>query len=359
MNYRNYFLMLLLMMAASVSAQKLRVVDKAGQPVPYASIISENGDFIGTTDLEGTLADLKGADIVSITHVAYQPKKVKVGQGGVVALDDADFDLPELTVTKKPLTYVQTYYRILYVDDDPETPICYYRTGFLNNSYDNKTLKTSSDEEHLSACNTGIFKTMLNTVLGKYIKRLAGLSTEKVENRLKKQYKAIGLKITPNGPGKQLITDKYGTVGMVTDKQGERRYTFEAHKLKNHLIQTIGTDKKKAKAEKRDEEKKNRKDQDFIVYNIDDEGNYSPEDYVMSQSATSYDSGKSGYHVNIFLQVFTTDRAYVTKAELKQKKKENKIKMTYRNLLDFERSHHIPALSEAFQKRINEVIKAK
>ena len=55
----------------------------------------------------------------------------------------------------------------------------------------------------------------------------------------------------------------------------------------------------------------------------------------------------------------TTDRAYVTKAELKQKKKENKIKMTYRNLLDFERSHHIPALSEAFQKRINEVIKAK
>jgi hypothetical protein len=63
--------------------------------------------------------------------------------------------------------------------------------------------------------------------------------------------------------------------------------------------------------------------------------------------------------VNIFLQVFTTDRAYVTKAELKQKKKENKIKMTYRNLLDFERSHHIPALSEVFQKRINEVIKAK
>lgn len=55
----------------------------------------------------------------------------------------------------------------------------------------------------------------------------------------------------------------------------------------------------------------------------------------------------------------TTDRAYVTKDELKQKKKENKTKMTYRNLLDFERSHHIPALPEAFQKRINEVIKAK
>ena len=355
MNYRKYIFTLLLMIAASASAQTLKVVDTAGQPVPYASIISDNGDFIGTTDLDGMLSDLKGADIVSITHVAYQAKTVKVGQGGVVALDDADFDLPELTVTKKPLTYVQTYYRILYVDDDPDTPICYYRAGFLNNSYDNKTLKTSSDEEHLSASNIAIFKTMLNTVLGKYIKRLAGLNTEKVENRLKKQYKAIGLKITPNGPGKQLITDKYGTVGAITDKQGERRYTFEAHKLKNHLIQTVGTDKKKAKAEKRDEEKKNRKDQDFIVYNIDDDGNYSPEDYVMSQSATSYDSGKSGYHVNIYLQVFTTDRAYVDKEELK---KENKMKMSYQNIRNIEKAHKIPALVPNIQKKLNELWKS-
>ena len=84
-----------------------------------------------------------------------------------------------------------------------------------------------------------------------------------------------------------------------------------------------------------------------------------PEDYVMSQAATSYDSDKKGYHVNILLQVFTTDRAYVTKKELQQKKKENKMKMTYKNLQDFERSHNIPALSEAFQKRISEVIKSK
>ena len=359
MIYRKYIFTLLVMIAASASAQTLKVVDNAGQPVPYASIISDDGDFIGTTDLEGTLSDLKGADIVSITHVAYQAKKVKVGQGGVVTLEDADFDLPELTVTKKPLTYVQTYYRILYVDDDPDTPICYYRAGVLNNSYDNKTLKVSSDEEHLSASNISVFKTMLNTVLGSYIKRLAGLKTDKVESRMKKQYKALGLKFTPNGPGKQLITDKYGTVGTVTDNQGERRYSFETHKMRNHLIQVKGSDKKTAKAEKRDEKKKNRKDQDFIVYNIDDQGNYSPEDYVMSQAATSYDSDKKGYHVNILLQVFTTDRAYVTKDELKQKKKENSMRMTYRNLLEFERSHKIPALSEAFQKRISEVMKAK
>ena len=92
----------MVLIATSASAQKLQTVDKDGQPVPYASIIGEDGSIIGTTNLEGILDDVKGAEVVSITHVAYQPKKVKVGQGGRVTLEDADFDLPEVTVTKKP-----------------------------------------------------------------------------------------------------------------------------------------------------------------------------------------------------------------------------------------------------------------
>lgn len=49
------------------------------------------------SDLNGILDDVKGAEVVSVTHVAYQPKKVKVGQGGRVTLEDADFGLPEIT----------------------------------------------------------------------------------------------------------------------------------------------------------------------------------------------------------------------------------------------------------------------
>lgn len=346
-----------MMTAMSAQAQKLQVVDNDGLPVPYASIASEDGNILGTTDLDGLIADVKGAEVVIITHVAYQSKKVKVGQGGVVTLDDADFNLPEITVTQKPLVYVQTYYRMLYVDDDTDTPLCYYRSGVLNNSYDRKTKKISIDENHLAASNIGIFKTMLNTALGPFIKRIAGLKMSKMENRMKQTYKAIGLTFTPNGPGKQIITDKYGTVGTVVDNDGERRYSYETHKLKNHLIQTTGSDKKKAKAEKRDDRKKNRVDQDYTVYVIDDQGNYSPEDFIMAQSASTYDSDKMGCHVNILLQVFSTDRAYVDKDELKQMKKDNKMKMTYKNLQEFERIHKIPALSEAFQKRIKEIVK--
>ena len=349
----------MVLIATSASAQKLQTVDKDGQPVPYASIIGEDGSIIGTTNLEGILDDVKGAEVVSITHVAYQPKKVKVGQGGRVTLEDADFDLPEVTVTKKPLVYVQTYYRMVYLDDNPDLPFCYYRSGVLNNSFERQSQKVSMDEKHFSACNVGILKTALNTVLGLYIKKIAGLKTEKVESRMEKKYKEIGLSFVPDGSGKKRITDMYGTVGIVTDNQAkdERRYSYESHELSKHMVKATGSDKKKAKAEKKEERHKDRVDQDFIVYRIDEDGNYSPEDFIMAQGATSYFDEKDKGHVNILLQVFTTECAYVTKDELKQRKKDNKMDMKYQNLLKFERDHKIPDMPEDLKKRINEVVK--
>jgi len=356
---RQLVLSLLVVMAASAKAQKLQTVDKDGQPVPYASVISQDGKFIGTTDLNGVLDDMKGAEVVSITHVAYQSKTVKVEQGGRVTLEDADFGLPEITVTKKPLVYVQTYYRLIYLRDDDDGDMCYYRAGVLNNSFDRKKEKVSMDEDHISACNIGLVKTALNTLLGAYIKRIAGVKTGTVEGRMKTKYKDIGLTFSPDGPGKQRISDKYGSVGSVTDNQdkGERRYSYESQKLKMHYKQATGSKKEKAKAEKRQERQKNRTDQNFVVYRIDEQGNYSPEDFVVHQAAISYDDERDSGHVNILLQVFTTDRAYVTKDELKQRKKENKMKMTYSNMLAFERAHDIPAVPAELHKRVKEVMK--
>ena len=75
----------------------------------------------------------------------------------------------------------------------------------------------------------------------------------------------------------------------------------------------------------------------------------------MSQRSSSYDDEKG--HTNILMQVFTVERAYVTKDELKQLKKEKKMKMTYQNLQQFERGHNIPPLSAELQKHINKVVK--
>ena len=45
------------------------------------------------------------------------------------------------------------------------------------------------------------------------------------------------------------------------------------------------------------------------------------------------------------------------KAELKQRKKDNKMKLTYENIEQFERQHNIPPLPSAVQQKINEVWK--
>lgn len=354
---KHIFLSLLVMMAATATAQKMQTVDKAGQPVPYASILNENGDIVGTTDINGVIKDVKGAKTVSITHVAYQPKQVTVTDGAVITLDDGEFGLPEITVTKKPLVYAQTYYRILYFSDSEEYPMYYYRTGVVNNSFDRKEKKLSLDEDHYSVANKDLFKTLLNVFIGGYIERMASLKMNKVEDRMKKKYPELNIVFTPDGSGKQLITDKYGKIGIVTDNhdKGERRYSYEAHELSKHHINEVGSDKKKAKAEKREEREKNREEQSFIVYRIDEDGNYVPEDFVMQQVLESYDDTKRNGHTTILIQYFTTDRAYVTKDELKERKKANKMKMTFQNMKDFERTHNIPPLPEALQKRIEEL----
>ena len=82
-----------------------------------------------------------------------------------------------------------------------------------------------------------------------------------------------------------------------------------------------------------------------------------PEDHAMGQYFISYDDEKTNGHVDILMQVFTVDRAYVTKDELKKIKKENKMNMTCQNLQQFERGHKIPAVPADLQKRINEVVK--
>lgn len=85
------------------------------------------------------------------------------------------------------------------------------------------------------------------------------------------------------------------------------------------------------------------------------------EDFVMMQDITSYDKEEkdgSSVHTVMLLQVFTTDRAYVDKEELKKLKKENKMKMSYQNIRNFEKAHKIPALVPNIQKKLNELWKS-
>ena len=92
-----------LMATMSAEAQRIRTIDKDGQPVPYVSVLTTDARYIGVTDINGVIEDVKGADTISVSHVAYKPKLYKVnGKSGTITLEDADFGLPEIVVKKKP-----------------------------------------------------------------------------------------------------------------------------------------------------------------------------------------------------------------------------------------------------------------
>jgi len=349
-----------LMTAMGAEAQKIRTIDKDGQPVPYVSVMTANSDFIGVTDLDGVLSDVKGADTISVTHVAYKSKLYKVGsQGGTITLEDADFGLPEIVVKKKPYVYVQTYYRTYMYDE--KDGVVYYRVGLTDNVLESKTRKLKASTAHASKAKWGVLKTALNAVIGGVLDRQSQIRVAKLEKNMTEKGKVIKLKITDEGKGKKRISDFKGTIGYITDDMAtrQRRFSYDNSVISKHMLEANGDTKKLAKREARDAKKKNRKDADFHLYRIDEEGNYLPEDFVMSQILTTYDEVKdSGLVANILCsQVFTTERAYVDKAELKQIKKENKMKMTYQNILQFERNNNIPALAPNIQRKLNELWK--
>lgn len=347
------------MTAVSIQAQRLRLIDTEGAPVSYASVMTPDAVYVGITDLDGVLADLKGNTNVVVSHVAYKTQNVKInGEETVATLEDADFGLNEITVSPKPLVYVQTYYRMYFYSD--KDGMVYYRVGLTDNVYDTVKKKVTASTDHKAKAKMGIVKTILG-MMGSLFDRASHIREKKLEDRMQEWGKATKIKITEEGPGRKRISDFKGTVGYITDdkKDGLRRFTYNNSLMYNHRLEAEGKEKELQKRAKREEKEKNKQESNYYLYRINEDGSYAPEDFVMRENMDSWDEEKDGemVHYIICIQVFTTDRSYVTKNELKQRKKDNKMKLDYNNIQQFERSHRIPALPAAVQKKLNEVWK--
>ncbi|MCR4922269.1 MAG: hypothetical protein K5945_11285 [Bacteroidaceae bacterium] len=352
------FSVVVLSFSAGVQAQRIEVVDTDGKAVPYAKIYDGNAECIGMTGLNGVLADAKGVGEITVTHVAFKSKEVKLsGQDIRVTLEDADFELGEITVSPKPLVYVQTYYRMFMYDD--EDGIIFYRAGLIDNYYDKDDKKLKSSEEHISKGLFGAVTKTLNIMFGPVLKAQSRIRMGRIEESLLKSGKDIQLKITPTAPDRKNVSDYKGLVGTITDDQnaGQRRFAIDAALMKLHHFEANGDTKAVEKREKRNSRKQDKEKTNFIIYNIDSDGNYAPEDFVMKENSHTYDTEEKGkkVHTIIGMQVFSTDRAYVTKDELKQRRKANKIKMTYQNIQQFERQHNIPLLAPVVQAKLDKL----
>ena len=349
-------------------AQKIQTVDTEGNPVAYAHVFDAEGKVIGTTDMNGTLEGVTGDQTITVTHVAFKPKKVYVqGQGGVrITLEDSDYGLDEIVVKPKDYIYVQTYYRLIYMRDDT---MYYCRFGVADNVYDVKKKSISSNTTHLSKAEMGALRTVVDGLLGRVFdgmgdlpKRILGANDDDLSD--------AKLKVKSEGEGRKNICYGNHVVGYVVndmedhlcrismDGEAYRRLAKqEKADAKTAKLQKKGKEPKEAKAER----KKNAQNNCYRVYQLDDAGHCGLTDFVMSQWHDDFDeyekSSKKDVHVRIWLESYAIEREYVTKEELKEKKKANKLKLSYPFVQEFEREHNIPALpakaTEGMQKLFN------
>lgn len=344
-------IILVICIALPLGAQRIQTFDTDGNPVGYVTVLGSEGNIIGMTDLDGILADVKGATSVTVTHVAFKTQTVNVAslQNGRIVMQDADYSLPEITIAQKDYIYVQTYYRVIYMWDDT---LVYYRAGVTDNTYNIKKKTVKSDHEHFSMAESGAIKFALNSIAGKAISKRSDLPT----SNLCLNSQSTRFTLTPETPGRQRVNYKDRHVGFLIDDAAahERRLSLDRGLLRSIIATETGK-----KASKRDARRINRDESWCAVYRLDEDGNCRVEDFVMSQMHSDEDTYrtylKKYVHTRMWVEVYTTDRAYVDKKELKERKRNNRVSMTFDALQQFETSHNIPALPVKMQQIIVEM----
>lgn len=331
----------------SVKAQKITVLDSDGGGIPLATVLTEDGIIIGTTNLDGVLNDIKGAERLVITHVAYKPQLVTVAllKDGKITLEDQDYGLAEISVTPKQFIYVETYYRVYVYRNDS---LCYFLTGIMPNAYDPQKKKLEHGSYYHAyaeyapklgvAVNWGVRAQHLHAGLVQ-----TGGSSDKF---LKDKYYITA---TEKSPNHKVFSNPKGIVGNRIISNGLSHLTLDGGKMQMYVNEAKGQTKLLQARQKRDYQY-----QYSLIYAGDDGKDYDVTNLVMRSDHWEYNDKKS--HVKFIIEGYAVDHAYVNKEEWKSKKDE--LKKAYKSigslsrLEEYEKQHNIPALAPTVRQAV-------
>lgn len=350
--------LLLLVCALLMQAQKIQVIDSDGNPIAYVCVTDKKGALVGSTDTDGWLENTKGNSVLNFSHIAFEDMTISVADivDGRIVMQEVDFNLPQIEVKPKQLAYVQTYYRLIYFDEDG--PI-YYRGGVIDNTYEFAKEKTQSKTRSLSKGKNGFLRFLISTFVGRYIDKMGQIRKESTYQKLLRYQSEGKLSIAENGPERQIVSDTVSTLGYIdTDTDARLRTTsFDVWAYNDHVKATEAAAKAAAKGKqpKEKEEKYETQDSYYEVYRIDEEGRSRIDDFVMRQLQVNGRHKSDGKEFMILLQAYTTDRDYVDKKDYKQLRNDNKVDMDIRELKQFEQAHKIPPLAPNVQNQIDKL----
>ncbi len=346
----------LLMAAIDTKAQRIEVVDVDGNGIHLVSVLTEGGNMIGTTSLEGVIADVKGAKKIVLTHVAYKSKLVDVAslKDGKVTMEDLDYSLAEIVVKPQPLIYVETYYRVYAFANDS---LRYYLAGIMPNAY-NKEKKKVKTGSYIDSHGEFSLSNSITITWGARAQRFKAGRIHKsgAIDILKggKSSKEYFITLTDEGKGRQRVSNPEGTVGFIETEKNEVHMTLDAGKMQMYRNKALGQDKMLKVREEREY------DYEFNeIFNLDEEGNSTVADLVMSSDHWEW-NGKKG-RMKFIIETYATEHGYIDEKDFKEKKKELKKKYVSLMKLDdleaYATSHHIPALTPTMRKAIEKLPK--
>ena len=314
-----------MMVALGIQAQKIQTVDGEGNAIPLVTVLDMDGNMIGTTNINGELADVKGVAKVTVTHVAYKPQIVTIAslQNGRITMEALDYGLKEIVITPKPYLYVEYYYRAFrYIGDSLRA----YGAGIYPAIFDIKKQYKADTRTHWS--------------YGVFSNKAKGWHGAHIENQVKSW-----IKLSSHLAAEKFLKDKRGkekyNASIVQEKPNVWRVEIPnivKHNDKTYKVVGIG---KAADYQYKYSE----------IFKLADEDNDLPDiaRHLMTMNHWEYNSGK-GRDIEIYY-IYTVEHGFVDAAAFKARSKELNGHyvgdMTLEDLQQYEASHNIPPLAPA------------
>ena len=334
-----------IMVAISAQAQKIQVVDDDGNGIPLVSVLTENGLFIGTTDMNGVLDNVNGASKVALTHVAFKPQLVSLAsvQNGKITMESVDYGLDEVVVKPKPYLYVEYYFRAFsYIDDSLRV----YTAGIIPVAHEIRNKYkgiTHSVWTFGGAANKALAWNTMD--LADRAEQGAKGNASPIEKaiyeseRFKDYYKTS---VEPDGENRWIVRNPEEVLGHIIHDDGLSITTLDGGRSQIYANKVNGEEKKAKRREETDYTY-----QYTEVFKLNEEGKVQNDGFVMELDPWEYNA-KKGRRITI-LYLYATEKSYMDEAEFKARRKElNKGHagdMSLDELAKYAQEHNIPALA--------------
>lgn len=340
----------------SAVAQRIKAVDAKGHAISLVSVLTEDGRLIGTTNMNGILADVKGAEKVILTHVAYMPQQVTVAalKDGIVTLKENDYNLTEVVVKPKPYLYMEYYYRgFRFIGDSLRA----YSAGIYPVIYkiaDNFEPDTRTHWSYGAFANRN--PSWHSVVLENQAKKAVKSAITPIEQVFKEQdfFEKYRCTIEQVDEGRWIVKNPEGQVGDIVHKGGQSLVTLDGGKMQMYSNEAHG--------EKKQLERRQEMDYAYEftqVFELDDDGKIQHDNFVMLQDHWEYNTKKG--REKLIIYIYAADRGYVDGETFKARSKElNKGyvgNMQLEELLEYVHQHHIPELPEPLLENIRNLKK--